>query len=89
MAFLDSLKEVGAKGLDKAKEVGELGKLKFDKAGAENEIKAIYAEVGQALIEKFPEFFNENFGDKVAKLGELKTKIAEIESAIAAVKEDK
>lgn len=89
MAFLDSLKEVGAKGLDKAKEVGELGKLKFDKAGAENEIKAIYTEVGQMLIEKFPEFFNENFGDQVAKLGEIKAKIADLEAAITAVKEDK
>ena len=87
MAFLDSLKEVGAKGLDKAKEVGEIGKLKFDKAGAENELKAIYTEVGQALIEKFPEFFNENFGDQVAKLGELKKKIAELEASIATLKD--
>lgn len=87
MAFLDSLKEVGAKGLDKAKEVGELGKLKFDKAGTENEIKSIYSEVGQLLIEKFPEFFSENFGDQAAKLEELKEKIAQLEASIAALKD--
>ena len=89
MTFFDKVKEVGVKGMDKAKDLGEMGKLKFDKAGAEGDLKAIYAQIGAALVEKFPEFLAENFAEEAGKLNEIKEKIAQIEATLAEVKDDK
>lgn len=87
MAFFDKVKEVGAKGLDKAKDLGDQAKLNVQKEKAGIKVKDIYTEVGQALVEKFPEFFAENFAEQAEGLKGLQEEIAKLEEQLAAYKD--
>ena len=85
MAFLDKVTEVGAKGLNKAKDLGETATFKTKIALAEGKIKDVYTELGKALYEGggvLPEGLFAELSEKIkpfeAEIEELKAKIAEI-----------
>ena len=88
MAFLDKVKEAGAKGLDKAKDLGEIGKYKVQISSVEGDIKDIYMQIGQALVEKYPEMAAEKFTVDFAKIKELRARIETLNAKIEAVKAD-
>ena len=87
MALFDKVKEVGLKGLDKAQDLGNQAKIKIAQEKAELKVKELYTEVGKALIETYPDFFKENFGEKATLLGELQAEIAKLADEMAAAKE--
>ena len=86
MAFFDKVKEVGSKGLDMAKDAGETAKYKLQISSTEDDIKKVYIEIGKKLIEEHSEVAQELFGEQLAKITELKEKIAGLQAAIEAVK---
>ena len=83
---LDRAKDMGAKGLDLAKDAGEIGKLKLQIASTEDDIKKLYVEIGKKLLEEHCETAKELFGESVEKITELKAKIEELEKMVEAVK---
>ncbi len=87
MALFDKVKEVGLKGLDKAQDLGNQAKIKIAQEKAEFKVKDLYTEVGKTLVEKFPEFFTENFAEQAAALGELQAELAKLADEMAAAKE--
>ena len=86
MGLLDRAKDMGAKGLDLAKDAGEIGKLKLQIASTEDDIKKLYVEIGKKLLEEHCETAKELFGESVEKITELKAKIEELEKMVEAVK---
>ncbi len=88
MAFLDKLKEKSAIALDKAKDAGEIGKLKLQIESAKGDIRDLYKEVGQKLVEDYPELLAEKFPDASAKLAAAREKIENLKAQIEAVKAD-
>ncbi|MBQ1907983.1 MAG: hypothetical protein II488_04260 [Firmicutes bacterium] len=86
MAFFDKVKEVGSKGLDMAKDAGETAKYKIQISSTEDDIKKVFIEMGKKLLEEHADVAQELFGEEVAKIAELKEKIAGLQAAIDAVK---
>ncbi len=87
MALFDKVKEVGLKGLDKAQDLGNQAKIKLAEEKAEFKVKEIYTEVGKVLVEKFPEFFAENFVEQASALKDLQAELAKLAEEMAAAKE--
>lgn len=96
MGFFDKLKEtaadvaVSAKAAaanagDKAKDLAETGKQKMAIAEAEKNIKAVYTQIGQEIIENFPEIAAEKFPELSGKIAEFKAAIETAQAAIAAL----
>ena len=86
MAFFDKVKEVGRTGLDMAKDAGETAKYKIQISSTEDDIKKVFIEMGKKLLEEHADVAQELFGEEVAKIAELKEKIAGLQAAIDAVK---
>ncbi len=97
MAFFDKLKEVGETVAEKAKDAGssavekskdavEIQKLKSQISKSETEMNGIFAEVGKALMEKYPDVAKQYFGDKVEAVSGLMEKIEGLKASIANVK---
>ncbi|MBQ4507239.1 MAG: hypothetical protein II971_08365 [Firmicutes bacterium] len=86
MGLFDKAKEMGAKGLDMAKDAGEIGKLKLQIASTEDEIKKLYVEIGKKLLEEHADIAQELFSEGVGKVAELKAKVEELEKLVDAVK---
>ena len=97
MGFLDNLKktaesvagtikEGASQAADKAKDFAETQKQKAAISDAEKNITSVYAEMGQALLEQFPDKAQELFPEQLAKIDEFKAAIAAAEEAIEALK---
>ena len=97
MGFLDNLKktaesvagtikEGASQAADKAKDFAETQKQKAAISDAEKNITSVYAEMGQALLEQFPDKAKELFPDQLLKIDEFKAAIATAEEAIEALK---
>ena len=82
MAFLDTLKAVGEKGLDKAKDLGDIGKNKLEITKAESEIKKLYESIATELLAKEPELIKEKFPEQFHKIEDLKAQIEKFKAAI-------
>ena len=82
MAFLDTLKAVGEKGLDKAKDLGDIGKNKLEITKAEGEIKKLYETIATELITKEPELVKAKCPEQFGKIEELKAQIEKLQAAI-------
>ena len=89
MAFLDKVKEAGVRGISKAKDLGDMGKLNIQKENDKVKMKDIYTSIGQAIADSNPDFLKEFYADEWAKLEDLKADIAKIEEQLAAFKEEK
>ncbi len=88
MALFDKVKEVGLKGLDKAQDLGAQAKIKIEQEKTNAKIKDLYTEVGKSLIEKFPDFFKENFGEAAGTLDVLQGTLGKLAEDLAALKKD-
>ncbi len=88
MAFFDKVKEAGLKGLDKAQDLGAQAKIKLEQEKTQSKIKDLYAETGKALIEKFPDFFKENFAEAAGSFDELQATLAKLAEDLEALKSD-
>lgn len=88
MALFDKVKEVGLKGLDKAQDLGAQAKIKIEQEKTQSKIKELYTEVGKNLIEKFPDFFKENFGEAAGTLDTLQGTLGKLAEDLAALKKD-
>ncbi len=86
MAFWDKVKEVSAKGLDKAKDLGEQAKLNVQKEREQAKIKAAYAIIGKAFAEDHTDLVKEFCGEQATIIDEAKAAIAKLEEQLAALK---
>lgn len=86
MAFLEKVTEVGAKGLSKAKDLGETAAYKTKIALAEGKIDDVYEEMGKALYEAGGVMDEQVFGDFVCRIKGFETEIEELKAKIAEIK---
>ena len=86
MAFFDKVKEVGVKGMDKAKDLGEQAKLGVQKEKLAVKVKDTYTELGKNLAENYPELLAEKFPEAAQALADAKAEIEKLEEQIAALK---
>lgn len=89
MAFLDKVKEAGVRGISKAKDLGDMGKLNIQKENDKIKMKDVYTSIGQAVVESNPDFVKDFYPEEWNKLEELKAEIAKLEEQLAAFKENK
>ena len=83
MGFLDDVKELGNKDLDKGKEAADTAKTKLQIAEAEGKIKDVLLEVARDMLANHPEILEANYAEKFAKIKEFQAKIEELKAALA------
>lgn len=86
MSFLDKVKEAASAGVEGAKDLGEIGKLKIKVSEDENKINGLLLEVGKKLVEENPDVFAQLFPEQSQKLAEYKAILADLKQQIEAVK---
>ena len=82
MGLFDKVLETGAKGLDKAKDLGEKGKAKLQITQLEGDIKKVYIEVASDLFAAHPDFVKEAYPEAWEKFAEASAKIEEIKKEL-------
>ena len=83
MGFLDDVKELGNKALDKGKEAADTAKTKLQIAEAEGKIKDVLLEVAKDLLANHPEILEANYAEQFGKIKEFQAKIEELKAALA------
>ena len=81
-----SIKEGASQAADKAKDFAETQKQKSAISEAEKNITGVYAEMGQTLLEQFPDKAKELVPEQLLKIDEFKAAIKAAEEAIEALK---
>ena len=92
MAFFDELtkkaKDVAAVAADKAKDAAELTKLSFAIAGEQREIDKNYRIIGEWFVNEYEGEIPDAVRDMVEAVNASKAKIAEMEAAKEATKDE-
>lgn len=88
MGFLDSVKEVGLKAKEEAKDLGEIGVLKVKIAEQESQIKKAKEAIINDALDKHFDHVKDNYPEQVGKIEEAQAKIQELKAQIEAVKAD-
>ena len=87
MELFDKVLAVGAAGLDKAIDLGEISKCKIEITTIEAKLKETYTDMGMELCSRYPEFVQKHFGEYSEKLIEYSKKIEELNNKIDSIKD--
>ncbi len=83
MGFLDDVKELGNKALEKGKEAADTAKTKLQITEAEGKIKELLLEVARDMLANKPELLEANYGVQFLKIKEFQKKIEELKETLA------
>lgn len=86
--IVDKAKDLGSKGIEAAKDLGEITKLKSQISSAEDDIKKTFLDTITDIFEKHPDFLQENYAEAFQKVNDAKATIAKLKEEIEKVKED-
>ena len=89
MAFFDKVKEKAAQAADKAKDLGEMGKIKVEIAKAENEIKKLEETICKDIFANHSDFVSENYAEESSKIAEIRKTIEGFTAQIEELKASK
>ena len=89
MAFIDRVKEAGSKAAAGAKELGEVGVLKFKVEEAERKLRKVYEELGKSIFDEDQPEAKEKYGDMFEKIVEFKNELEDLNEQIKNVKAPK
>ena len=88
MAFLDKVKDIADKGLDKAKDLGETASAKAKIAVVEAKMKDVYEEIGKAVVEAGGQIPEGGIAELLDKFKGFQDEVDAIKAALAEAKAD-
>ena len=83
MGFLDDVKDLGNKALEKGKEAADAAKTKLQITEAEGKIKELLLEVAKDLLANKPEILEANYAEQFGKIKEFQAKSEELKAALS------
>ncbi len=83
MGFLDDVKDLGNKALEKGKEAADTAKTKLQIAEAEGKIKDLLLEVARDMLANKPELLEANYLPQFNKIKDFQKKIEELKETLA------
>ena len=82
MGFLDDVKDLGSKALEKGKEAADTAKTKLQITEAEGKIKEVLLEIARDILANKPQILEENYAEKYGKIKEFQAKIEELKASL-------
>jgi len=82
MGFLDDVKELGSKALDKGKELTDTAKTKLQITENESKVKNVLLEIGKDMLENHIDLLEEKYPAKLLEIKNLQAKIEELKASL-------
>ncbi len=82
MGFLDDVKDLGSKALEKGKEAADTAKTKLQITEAEGKIKEVLLEIARDILANKPQILEENYATQYGKIKEFQAKIEELKASL-------
>ena len=83
MGFLDDVKDLGNKALEKGKEAADTAKTKLQISDNESKIKKVLVEIATDILENHTDILEEKYPAKLLEIKQLQAKIEELKASLA------
>ena len=82
MGFLDDVKDLGSKALEKGKEAADTAKTKLQISETEGKVKKVLMDIATDLLENHRDLLEEKYPAKLLEIKQLQEKIEELKDSL-------